>query len=189
MKDNVLKYQHYLIVLAALLVANYITSPLWEYQKEQRAEIQLLDKQVSKIERLINNQALFDKQFTNVKENETAIAHYIFQENDEAKFKLQVRLALEKILTTAKCDVDRITWKYSAPINSSLKKWSLEARFKGNPACMITTTRLLGSYEPLMRVDDFSYRTRKLNGQVSNKISARLMLNIWQSSNNIDAEG
>jgi ribosomal protein L22 len=83
-----------------------------------------------------------------------------------------VQQKLETLFAEAKCKVQRINWKSSTPVSESITRWSVQTRFKGNPACLIKITRAFGATKPLLRVQDFSFSSRKIDGQVRNKINA-----------------
>ncbi|MBU2891941.1 hypothetical protein KO495_01230 [Colwellia sp. D2M02] len=176
MKAELIKYKHYLILLAALLILSYVTIPLWELQKEQRGELDLLERKMMKTEQLLSKSDLYSQMLADSKAKEQAIEPYLFIESTESQFKLVVQQQLEKVITGADCTVQRISWKGSSVINQDLNSWELSARFKGNPACMIKVTRALDSTIPLIRVKDFSISARRIDGQVGNRVSAAFEL-------------
>ena len=181
MKANLVKYKHHIIILVALLVAHYVIMPLWELQQSQRSEIKMLSKQRSKINTLIDRKDLFQEELNKAQQKKATIAPYLFQEPNEGKFKLAAQLKLEQLLSKASCTVERISWKSDTEIDSTLTKWMVEARYNGNPSCIIQTTRFLAAEKPLMRVHNFDYSSRRINGEVRNKIRANLSIIILQN--------
>lgn len=176
MKSDILKYKHYLILLAALLVVNYVTVPLWELQEEQKQELTLLEKHASKVEKLMAGQDGFTKKLTQVQELQSSVEPFIFQQVTEAKFKLVAQQKLEKLLNDAHCSMERVKWLSSTPVNNSLTRWRLELRFTGNPACMVKTTRALGTIQPVMRIKDFTFSSSPITGQAASRITTMLTI-------------
>lgn len=182
MKANLIKYKHYLILLTALLFSSYLVVPLWELQQELRSEIKMLKKQLLKIDKLIGNETIFDERGVKAKQKQAKSEVYIFQQPNEAKLKLDVQLKLEHLFTDANCEMGRVSWKNASVVDQTLTRWTVEVRFKGNPSCIIKTTRSFATAKPLMRIQDFDYSARRINGEVRNKITATLKIMILQST-------
>jgi len=176
MKADLLKYKHYLILLAALLLANYMTVPLWELQHEQKQELMLLDKHAVKTEQLLSGTDSFTEELVKVKELQTSIEPFIFTQATEAKFKLAAQQQIETLLTEAKCSMERVNWLSSTAVNDELTRWRLELRYTGNPACMIKITRALGTAKPIMRIKDFTFSADPITGESMNRITTRLTI-------------
>ncbi len=159
-------------MLAALLLANFLVVPLWQLMQEQKQEINLLSTHELKLNTLIANASRYQGLINKAEQNEQEIQAYVFSQASEAKFKLTVQQKLEALFAEAKCSVQRINWKSATPVSEGITRWSVQTRFKGNPACMIKITRALGETKPLLRVQDFVFTSRKIDGQVRNKINA-----------------
>jgi hypothetical protein len=172
MKAELIKYKHYLFLLCSLIILTYVTIPLWELQKEQKNEIKLLQRKMVKTDSLLSKRDLYDRILLDGQIKEKSIEPYLFINPSESAFKLIVQQKLDKIITDARCTVQRISWKGTKVVNSKLNSWAISARFKGNPACMIKVTRALDNSMPLIRVKNFSISARRIDGQVGNRVTA-----------------
>jgi hypothetical protein len=170
-KSDLLKYKHYFVLLAALLLANFLVVPFWQVMQEQKQEINLLSTHELKLNTLIANASRYQDLINKAEQNKQEIHGYVFTQASEAKFKLTVQQKLEALFAEAKCSVQRINWKSATPVSEGITSWSVQTRFKGNPACMIKITRAFGETKPLLRVQDFIFSANKINGQVRNKIN------------------
>jgi hypothetical protein len=189
MKADLLKYKHYLILLAALLLANYVTVPLWDLQQEQKQALILLNKQVTKIEKLLSGKDNFSQQLKEINKLQESIEPFIFQQGTEAEFKLVAQQQLEALLVESKCNMERVNWLSSTAVNNELTRWRLELRYSGTPACMIKTTRALGKVQPLMRIQDFTFSADPITGQASDTITTMLTMTLFHKPNNSIVEG
>jgi hypothetical protein len=171
-KSDLLKYKHYFVLLAALLLANFLVVPFWQVMQEQKQDINLLSTHELKLNTLIANSSRYQDLINKAEQNKQEIHGYVFTQASEAKFKLTVQQKLEALFAEAKCSVQRINWKSATPVSEGITSWTVQTRFKGNPACMIKITRAFGETKPLLRVQDFIFSSRKINGQVRNKINA-----------------
>lgn len=186
MKEDLLKYKHYLIALTALLLANFITVPLWEMQQEQSQEILLLNKHAKKIEQLIMGSSTFEEKLADAQKLQQSMAPYLFKQASEAKFKLAAQEQVESILVQSKCNLQRVNWLSSTPINQELTRWRMELRLSGNPVCMVKVTRALGSTKPTMRIQDFSFNSQVITGRSGDKINAMLTLILLHDATNFE---
>ena len=185
MKSNLLKYKHYLAVLLALAVANYIIDPLWNNLIELQQKIYLGEVKAVKVEGLIAAKSDIEKQHGLLSISTLKLQPYLFPASTESEFKLVAQAQVEAILENAGCNVERIGWKSRNEVKQSLVRWSLEARFRGNPKCALQVTRQLESQTPLIKIADYSYAGKEVSGNKNNYMVIALTLVMWQNSQEV----
>lgn len=184
MKADFLKYKHHLLVMVALLVANYVVMPLADLQEEQLQTLQLLQKKQVKTASLMNN----GDKFTEINEQLALYLKnaddYVFRQKNEAKFKLTAQTRLEQLLQSADCDVDRIDFKGKQQILPKLQKWRIETRYKGDAICLLKVSRALETTKPYMNIEEYNYNAKGLDKSAQAKFNATIMLSVWYKVEN-----
>lgn len=183
MKADLLKYKHYLLLLLALLLANYVLVPLTELQVEQQNALNLLQKKQAKTNTLIES----GDDFSQVNEQLTAYlknSHdYLFTQKSEADFKLTAQTQIEQLLQTAGCDISRIGFKGNQQILQKVQKWHMEIRYKGDADCLVKTTRALETTKPYINIEEYSYSARAFDKAAQAKFNATLKVSVWYKAN------
>lgn len=180
MKQDLLKYRHYLILLSALLLVKFVTEPLWQQQVTQQANNALIAKQANKANALLDNHELLSKTGEQQQALLTKLLQQTFVSGSEAEFKLQAQSSIEQAVKQANCKVERIGWKGVTQVLPSLNRWQLEMRFSGEPVCILSATKALESLKPLVSISSYYYNG-ELNGNPQGLANARLQLTMWQS--------
>lgn len=178
---NLAQYKHYLILLSALLVANYILVPLIEWQEQKHQSFKLIEKRRLKVANLIENEVSFDEQLTLSAASIKQAATYVFADKSESAFKLTSQSIVEKILTDAGCNVERIGFKGNTILNENLKRWMIEIRYKGDSECMVKVTRGLESHMPVIHISDLNYSHRSLTEEGAGSFNAQMTVNVWHA--------
>ncbi|WP_057830654.1 hypothetical protein [Colwellia sp. TT2012] len=179
MKTELLKYKHYLLVLLALLVANYLLEPLTELQSEQQQTLNMLQKKQDKTNALITNGDDFLK-----KNEELALylanSHdYLFTQKSEAEFKLIAQTQIEQLLQTSGCAITRIGFKGKQQILPKVQKWHMEVRYTGDANCLIKTTRALETAKPYINIEEYNYRADAFDKRAQAEFTAILKVSVW----------
>lgn len=177
------KYKHYLYVLAALLVANYIVMPLAEWQEQEKQSLQLLEKQYSKVDELIAAKANFAQY---LQETEEDLARFntalnVFPSEDE--FKLSAQAKIESALTKAKCNIERIGFSGNKSITPGITQWSMDVRYTGKLSCLVKLTRALESSTPLIDIESYNFNHKGFDSDLSGTFNARMKVNVWFKEN------
>lgn len=179
MLAEIIKYKHYLIVLAALLVANYVIVPLSELHDEQKLNLQLLSKQYEKTQSLMGNQDTLTEKLADSNKQIALLDKVLFIDSSEAQFKLAAQSLVEKTLLDGKCDIERIGFIGNTQVNKSIERWLMEVRLKGDINCLTYTTRTLESLSPHIEINEYNFNHRSLTENVSGKLNAQIQLNVW----------
>ena len=177
---ELMKYKHYLILLSALLLANYVLIPLQEWQAEQQVNLQLISKQSNKIQTLIQNEGSLIKELKEAKEKLSKVNEIIYMDVDEDKFKLTVQSVIEKALANGKCEIERIGFKGSTLVGASIERWFMEVRFSGDLICLTNTTRAIETLTPFVKIVDYNFNHRGLKPDVKGDFNAQINLNVWR---------
>lgn len=173
------KYKHYLIILAALLIANYVIVPLDEWQENQSLNLELLNAKYEKTQSLLGNQSTLTEQLNQTQQQMTELEEVLFVDSSDDKFKLMAQSLIEKSLTDGKCNIERIGFKGSVVLNSEISRWLMEIRFKGDIHCLVHATRTLESLPITIKISEFNYGHDKLTSEVNGHLSAQILLNVW----------
>lgn len=183
MRADLLKYKHYLLLLLALLLANYVLMPLTELQVEQQNTINLLQIKQAKTNALIEHGDGFsqvNKQLTAYLKN----SHdYLFTQKSEADFKLTAQTQIEQLLQTSGCDISRIGFKGNQQILPKVQKWHMEVRYKGDADCLVKTTRALETTTPYINIEEYNYSARGFDKTAKAKFNAKLNVSVWYKAN------
>ncbi|MCF2901376.1 hypothetical protein E5N72_04105 [Pseudoalteromonas sp. MEBiC 03607] len=185
MKSNLLKYKNYLFVLSALIVANFVLDPMWKNIETLQQKVYLDESKVVKVENLIANKKQIEKQSGLLSINKLKLQPYLFTASTESEFKLTAQGKIEKLLQTNNCNVERIGWAGKSNIEQQLVRWTLEARFRGNPECVLNVSRQLESLEPMVKIADYSYAGKEVSGDKQNYMVVALTLIMWQNANEV----
>lgn len=175
------QYQHYLVLMSALVLANYVVVPLSEWQLEQQQTHALVAKQSNKIEHLIANKTSYAEQLNSINQQLDKITAFVFTDADEAKFKLSAQSNIEKILNTAECSIERIDFKGDTLVLPTLSRWRVELRFTGDAMCLTQTTRGLETMTPSAFVEDYNFNHRGFTGEAKGTFNAIINVNLWHS--------
>jgi hypothetical protein len=179
MVAEIIKYKHYLLILAALLLANYVVVPLDEWKTEQELNWQLVNKQYDKTQSLINNKKQLSEHLEASQKNLLKIDQVFFVNSSEDKFKLMAQSTIEKSLAIGNCQIERIGFKGSAAVSANIQRWAMEVRYKGDINCMTSTTRSIESLSPYVKIENYNFSHRSLTQDVQGKFTARVQLNVW----------
>ncbi|WP_286233244.1 hypothetical protein [Thalassotalea sediminis] len=182
MKQILIKYQHYCIILLVLIVANYVTLPLWERMEVFQQDISMQQRQLLKSENLVDKGEDLDKQLNVVREENAKVTQYMFNYKDESEFKIYVQQKVEKIITNSQCEIELLAWKNEKKLTKETSMWELETRIEGAPVCVVKVTRAIESSKPLIRIGDFNFRARRITGAVRDKVSIVLQLFVFNTS-------
>lgn len=183
MKADLLKYKHYLLLLLALLLANYVLVPLTELQVEQQNTLNLLQKKQSKTNKLIENgddYSQYNEQLNVYLKNSH---NYLFTQKSEAEFKLTAQAQIEQLLQASGCDISRIGFKGNQPILPKVQKWYMEIRYKGDANCLVKTTRALETATPYINIEEYSYSARGFDKTAQSTFNAMLKVSVWYKAN------
>lgn len=179
MKSELEKYKHYLVLLLALIVANYIVMPLSEWQSSQQQTVTLLEKKLAKTKDLLHNSSSLDHSLDKVSTQLKQFEQLSFIAKDEASFKLVAQEKIEKALAQAACKIERIGFKGNTQLRDNIERWSLEIRYKGDAVCLVQTTRLLESMKPIVKIDSYNVNHRGFTTEATGSFNARLNVSVW----------
>ncbi len=183
MKADILKYKHYLLLLLALLLANYLLVPLTELQNDQQLNFSLLQKKQQKTNALLSGVGISSKKRAELATYLENSNHYLFLQESEASFKLAAQSQVEALLTSSGCDISRIGFKGSQQILPKVHKWNIEMRYKGDAECLIKTTRALETAKPYINIEEYSYGARGFDKTVKAEFNASLVVSVWYKAN------
>lgn len=179
MKSELLKYKHYLILLSALLLANYIIVPLSGWQTTQQETLVLLENKYNKTQMLLDSGESFDLKSASLDKKLGLIGQVLFKSKDEATFKQIAQSTIENLLTKAECKIERIGFKGSTVLNNNIEKWSLEIRYKGDAICLLKTTRAIESMQPYVRIESYNAVHNGLKKDAAGNFNASLNVSVW----------
>lgn len=179
MKADLFRYRHYLLMLLALLLANYLLVPLTEFQQEQQQSLSLLKKKQVKTDSLFGKDiefTLLNKQLDDFLKN----AHkYIYSQQSEADFKLIAQTQIENHLKEAGCNISRIGFKGSQQITPNVDKWYMDIRYGGDVSCLIGLTRGLETSKPYINIEEYSYSVRDFDKRAKGDFNAKMSVSVW----------
>ncbi len=178
--ESLIKYKHYLILIITLVVVKIIVEPLWQNIQIERQALLLSEKQVNRIERLVEKQEHILVQQTKIDKSLLKLLPYLYKTSDDATFKLTAQSEIEKTLREASCNIEQIGWDGMSEVTPKFRRWQLKARFKGGPKCLISSTRLLEALKPLVRINNFYYAGKEIEDNPNAKVTGRLELVMWQ---------
>jgi hypothetical protein len=183
MKADLLKYKHYLLLLTALLLANYLLVPLSELQSEQQQTLILLQKKQHKSNALLSGEGISSQEQEQLLNYLKKSHDYLFVQLNEADFKLAVQTQVETLLTTSGCNISRIGFKANQQILPNVQKWHMEIRYKGEADCLVKTTRALETVKPYINIEEYSYGARGFDRTAQALFNATLKVSVWHKTN------
>jgi len=183
MKTDLLKYKHYLLLLLALLLANYLLVPLATLQSEQQETLTLLQKKQNKTNALLNERNISTKEREQLATYLKNSHNYLFTQKSEDEFKRVAQTQIEKLLKASGCDVSRIGFKGNQQIFPKVQKWYMEIRYKGDANCLVKTTRTLETIKPYINIEEYSYSTRGFDKTAKATFNALLKVSVWYKAN------
>lgn len=179
MAAEIHKYKHYLLILGALVLANYILIPLSEWQEELKQNLVLLKKQDSKVNDLINEkgdlQKALDVSNIAIKEFNGALFNF----PSEGEFKIAAQAKIEKALASTKCSIERIGFKGSNEVTKNIKRWTIDIRYKGDLGCMTKATRVLEELTPYVDIVSYSMNHSGLTDELKGNLTGRMEVGVW----------
>ena len=108
MKSDLLKYKHYLLLLLALLIVNFVLEPLWQNAVTLQQKVYMDSVKASKISSLMAIKEDVEKQDGMLSIRTLKLQPYLFPASTESEFKLVAQGKIENILADANCNVERI---------------------------------------------------------------------------------
>lgn len=180
MKNDLLKYKHYIAVLLALAIANFVLEPLWENIAQLQQKVYLDEVKVNKINNLMAIKNDIEQQAGLLSIRSLQLQPYLFAASTEAEFKLAAQGKVETVLADAKCNIERTAWK-SRSNEGEVIRWTLEARYRGTPECALMASRAFESMQPLIKIADYSYAGKRVSGDKNNQMVIALTLVMWQN--------
>ncbi|MDO6444332.1 hypothetical protein Q4493_00955 [Colwellia sp. 1_MG-2023] len=182
--EDLSRYKHYILLLAALLVLNFIVVPLFSLQDEQLENLRLLERRLEKTERLIKNKDNITGANEILAENESLIPKYAYLDNNVDTIKLSIQKIIKSIITQSGCDFERIIFRGNEKLSDKLSIWAVELRYKGDLNCLMSVTREIESNSPLIIIKKYSYNSSALNDNTLAPINAKLSINFFQYISN-----
>ncbi|AQP99414.1 hypothetical protein B0W48_06120 [Pseudoalteromonas aliena] len=182
MKSDLLKYKHYIAILLALVFINFIVEPLWANIEALQEKVYSYEVKVDKINNLMEIKGDIEKQEGLLSIRNLQLQPYLFPASTEAEFKLIAQGKVETVLADSHCNVERIGWKSRSNIHGQLIRWTLEARYRGNPRCALNASRKFESLQPIIKISDYSYAGKEVSGNKNNQMVIALTLVMWQNA-------
>jgi hypothetical protein len=176
---ELLKYKHYLLILMALLLANYTVMPMVEWSENQQSNLLLIEKQFNKTQSLLDNKDLLTEKLFLSKHELLKVKELVYLESSVDKFKLKVQSVIESVLASGKCETERIGFNGNVVVNAKIQRWLMEVRFKGDINCLTKATREIESLSPYIKIVTYNLNHRGLTEEVTGKLNARMNLNVW----------
>ncbi|GAA6203359.1 hypothetical protein [Thalassotalea sp. SU-HH00458] len=176
---NFAKYKHYLIIISALMLVNYLIIPLVEYTDEQQESLTLLVKKQTKVESLFQREEFLNE---SLQESSNRVKNYetvLFDADNDEDFKLIAQSIIEKAIMTGGCTIERIGFKGDTPISANIKRWQLETRYRGDIRCLVSTTRAIESLTPYVKIFSYNFNHRGLTKVVDGMFNAQMTFEIW----------
>jgi hypothetical protein len=183
MRTELLKYKHYLLLLSALLLANYLVVPLAELQSEQQSALNLLQKKQDKTKDLLGRGNLSSKDSEQLAIYLKNADEYLFMQKNEASFKLSVQTQVESQLKSSGCTISRIGFNGNQQILPRVQKWHMEIRYKGDAECLVKTTRALETIKPYINIEEYSYAAKGFDKTVQAVFNATMKVSVWYKIN------
>lgn len=180
MKEELVKYKHYLLVLVALVIANYAIVPLSEWQDEQQAKLALLETRLVKSQNLKSQATDITNYYSELSSASDALASYVYSSTSGDKFKRVAQKQIEALLADATCTTEGIGFKGEVELDPSLSRWSIELRYSGDAACIIKMSRSLESMQPMATVEKYNVNHRSLRSELKGRFTAKLTVSLWQ---------
>ena len=78
MKNEIIKYQHYLLLILALIITQFILEPLWQHGLDTQSKIQLMEKKADKIAGLLSVKEQIDEQDKLISSKLLQLQPYLF---------------------------------------------------------------------------------------------------------------
>ena len=176
------EYKHHIALISALVLLRFALVPAWEQIEADATKIRSLDSRLNRVENLINIKDELELQLFESKKKLNQIKPYVYNIANESEFKLNAQKNIEAALSEAGCETEQIGWEGFSEVSKNIKKWRIQARFKGVASCLLTSTRKIESLKPITRIDTFFYGGQEINRDVNRPVSARLNLVVWQSN-------
>lgn len=177
------KYQHYWLILLAILCFAYVLEPMLTYRQSQVESLSLLEKRVDKIASLLEQKDDLIEQQSRIESLGRQASSYTFPRSDVNTFRLQVQMQIEMLMKSAKCNELHFIWKSenkSLVAGENLDVTNIEVKLEGPLTCLIKLNRDLEALKPMYRIAEFSYFTRSWNGHPGEKITAILTIQVWR---------
>lgn len=177
------KYQHYWLILIAILCFAYILEPMLTYRHSQTESLELVEKRVDKIAHLLEQKDDLIQQQSNIESLGLEASSYIFPRSDKNTFRLQAQMQIEMLLKSAKCNELHFLWKNenkSTTVGSNIDVAHFEVKLDGTLSCLIKLNRDLEALKPMYDIAEFSYFARSWNGHPQEKITAILKIRAWR---------
>jgi len=179
MANDINKYKHHLLIVAALMIANYLIMPLSEWQSELKQNLTLLEKQAGKVSNLIDDKAKFEEELVTSNKTVARINTSLFVSPSEGEFKLAVQASIEKVMKEAGCTIERIGFKGSNEVTKNVERWTLDVRYQGDIGCMTMATRKLESFSPLIEITSYNMNHSGLTDELTGILSGRMDIGVW----------
>lgn len=186
MKNELIKYKHYLLILGALLVTSFVFEPLWQAVLDLQKQTQLKQARADKVSSLVSVEEQIEKQAGLMSIRTLKLQPYLFPASSEAEFKLLAQGKIESVLSDASCRPDRIGWLSRTKVDDSLIRWTLEARYRGNASCALKATRGFESMTPVVKIASYSYGGSEVSGKKNNSMVILVNLVMWQNAQQVD---
>ncbi|WP_404341345.1 hypothetical protein [Pseudoalteromonas mariniglutinosa] len=175
------KYKHYFIVVAALLLALYVTDPLWLSYQELKQQNSMQQKRANKLDELLKQQDTLTEQLEVAQTYAEQLLPYVFINNSESDFKLAAQQLIEKTFDSVECEIDRLGWQGQTPLNDKIVQWRLNVRFKGSSLCVLKITKQLELLTPLVRFTEYNYTGRSWAGKPNERLTGDIDILMWNN--------
>ena len=185
MKNEIIKYQHYLLLILALIITQFILEPLWQHGLDTQSKIQLMEKKADKIAGLLSVKEQIDEQDKLISSKLLQLQPYLFPASSESEFKLLAQGKVESVLSDANCNIDSIGWKSRSKVEQSLIRWTLEARYKGNAECALKAIRTFEHQKPVINISEYSLGGKEVSGSKRNNMVIQINLVMWQNAKEV----
>ncbi|MCG7566515.1 hypothetical protein MHM95_09450 [Pseudoalteromonas sp. CnMc7-15] len=179
MKAQLNQYKHYLIVIAALLVATYVSDPLWQYHQQLAQEAQLSERRANKIAALLDNREQLEQQLESAKAARQQLLPYVYHGKPLSEVKLDVQKSVQAVLKASQCTLETLNWEEPNEVTPRLKQLRFTVNLKGAPLCLVAMTRGIETLMPIVRYQGYSYGGNNWQGKPNERVNSEARLSTW----------
>lgn len=178
--NSIKEYKHYIALISALILVRFVIVPAWEQIELDAQKIRSLDSRLNRVENLISIKDELAQEYTQSQKKLNQVIPYIYNVPNESEFKLVAQKNIEAALGEAGCEIEQIGWEGYTSVSDNIRRWRIQARYKGLARCLLMSTRKIESLKPITRIDTFFYGGQEINRDINRPIAANLNLIVWQ---------
>lgn len=166
-----------LIVMAILIGVRWLIVPVFDWQEQQLLQKQLLEKRVSRVTELLLNDSNYEGLFVAADVASERARATLLEVNDEASFKLEQQVLIERIINSYDLVVSNFGWNPEiVEEDFEVRIYPAVIRLEGSSYKIMMAMLEIEALDKAVLIGDFDLRIFNQSSDTMGRANARVVI-------------